>query len=345
MTQSAPNVTPRRARYEGFRSTIKAVGTGERGRRALGFAEARAAIAALLAGEVSPAQAGAFLIAMRLKGETPEELAGFAQGLRDAAAELRPPPGLPLVACAGAYDGVSEAPQLSLAAAAAAAACGTGVVVHCGTTLGPKFGITAADVLGALGGPSSPSPAESEAMLARAGVSVVHAAESLGGWRALAELRDEIGPRGPVHSAEKLVDWFGASRFVVGYTHHPYRDRLLGALSLLGARAAVAVRGVEGSDVLRPGRPVADTIGGPLELPEELGFAIEPAHGAQASAELTRAALAGDADRAVGVAVALSAGVRLFAAGVAQTPLRGASAARAAIGDGRALAVLEALVG
>jgi anthranilate phosphoribosyltransferase len=341
----AGNVTPRRARYEGFRSTIKAVGTGERGRRALSFAEAREAIAALLAGDVSPAQAGAFLIAMRLKGETPEELAGFAQGLRDAAVELHAPPGLPLVAAAGAYDGVGEAPQLSLAAAAAAAACGAGVVVHCGTTLGPKFGITAADVLGALGGPSAPSPAESEAMLARAGVCVVHAAESLAGWRALADLRDEVGPRGPVHSAEKLVDWFGAQRFVVGYTHQPYRERLLGALSLLGALEAIAVRGLEGSDVLRPGRPVADALRGPLELPEELGFAIAPVEGAQASAELTRAVLAGEAERPVEVAVALSAGVRLFAAGVADTPLRGASAARAAIADGRAAAVLEALVG
>jgi anthranilate phosphoribosyltransferase len=342
---NAANVTPRRARYEGFRSTIKAVGTGERGRRALSFAESREAIGALLAGEVSPAQAGAFLIAMRLKGETPEELAGFAQGLRDAATELRPPPGLPLVAAAGAYDWVSEAPQLSLAAAAAAAACGAGVVVHCGTTLGPKFGTTAADVLGALGGRASPTPAESEAMLARAGVSVVHAAEALAGWRALAELRDEVGPRGPVHSAEKLVDWFGAQRFLVGYTHHPYRDRLLGALALLGAREAVAVRGLEGSDVLRPGRPVADSIAGPLELPEELGFAIAPAPGAQASAELTRAVLAGQGDRPVEVAVALSAGVRLLAAGVAPTALSGASAARAAIADGRATAALEALIG
>jgi anthranilate phosphoribosyltransferase len=339
------NVTPRRARYDGFRATIKAVGTGERGRRALSFAEARAAIAALLAGEVSPAQAGAFLIAMRLKGETPEELAGFAQGLRDAAAELRPPPGLRLVACAGAYDGVSEAPQLSLAAGAAAAACGVGVIVHCGTTLGPKFGVTAADVLAALGGPASPAPGESEAMLARAGLTLVHAAEALAGWRALAELRDEVGPRGPVHSAEKLVDWFGASRFVVGYTHHPYRDRLLEALALLGAREAVALRGLEGSDVVRPGRPIAHALDGPLDLPEELGFAIADVDGPEASAAVTRAVLAGEADRAVEVAVALSAGARLFAAGAAETPQRGARAARAAIADGRATAVLEAMVG
>jgi anthranilate phosphoribosyltransferase len=275
----------------------------------------------------------------------PDELAGLAQGLRDAAPELRSPPGLPLVATAGAYDGVSEAPHLSLVAGVTAAACGAGVVMHCGTTLGPKFGLTPARVLGALGGPARPGPAESEAMLARAGVTLVHAAEALPGWAALAELRDEVGPRGPVHSAEKLVDWFGARRFVVGYTHQPYRERLLGALGLLGAQEAVAVRGVEGSDVLRPGRPIADGLAGPLELPEQLGDTIAAAPGAEASAELTRAALAGDAGRVVDAAVTLSAGVRLFAAGVAPTPLRGASAARAAIADGSAAARLEAMIG
>ena len=53
---------------------IKAIGTGPRGSRPLTFGEAREAMAAILAGEVSDAQAGAFLIAMRIKGETPEEL-------------------------------------------------------------------------------------------------------------------------------------------------------------------------------------------------------------------------------------------------------------------------------
>jgi anthranilate phosphoribosyltransferase len=342
---AAAKITPRRARYDGFRSTIKAVGTGERGRRSLSFAEAREAMGALLTGAVTPAQAGAFLIAMRLKGEAPDELAGLAQGLRDAAPELRPPPGPALVATAGPYDGVSEAPHLSLAAGVTAAACGVGIVLHCGGTLGPKFGVTPADVLGALGGPQQPGPAESEAMLGRAGVTLVHAGEALPGWSALAQLRDEVGPRGPVHSAEKLVDWFGAQRFVVGYTHQPYRERLLGALALLGAREAVAVRGLEGSDVVRPGRPVADAVGGPLELPEQPGDAIAPAQGAESSAELTRAALAGEAGRIVEAAVTLSAGVRLFAAGAVPTPLRGAAAARAAIADGSATATLEAMVG
>jgi anthranilate phosphoribosyltransferase len=334
------------SRYDGFRSTIRTVGTGVRGSRALSFEEARGAMALLLLGEVSPAQAGAFLIAMRIKGEEPEELAGMAQSLRDIAPRVWSSSERPLVACAGAYDGVADVPQLSLAAGVTAAACGAGVVMHCGDTLGPKHGTTVADVLAGLGGPARPTLEQSRAMLERCGACVVHAGVALPGWSRLAALRDEIGLRGPVHSAEKLVDWFGARRFVVGHTHGPYAERLVGALSRLGAERAVAVRGLEGSDVMRPGRPVAfSSEGRALELPELLGARLRGSAEAAESAWLTRVVLRGEADDLLAHTVALSAGLRLYAAGLAVDPLRGARMARVALSDGRAAAALEALVG
>jgi anthranilate phosphoribosyltransferase len=334
-----------RSAYPGFRSTIKLVGTGPRGSRDLDFDEARTATAALLAGETTDAQAGAFLVAMRLKGESPEELAGVAQALRDAARPLATATRRPLVACAGAYDGATEAPHLSIAAAAAAAACGAGVVMHCGTALGPKHGVTQADVLAALGGPSRPRPGQSERMLDAAGVALVYTPAVLPGWERLAQLRDEVGVRGPLHAAERLLDPFAARRFVVGFTHSPYSERLLGALARLGAERAAAVRGIEGSDVVRPGRPLAFVPEGRLELPEDVGARVEAAGGAAASAELTRAVLAGEENGAVARAVALSAAVRLQVAGIVPDPRRGVEEARGAVADGRALAALEALVG
>ena len=84
-------------------------------------------------------------------------------------------------------------------------------------------------------------------------------------------LRDEIGLRGPLHSAEKLVDHLGATHFVVGHTHSSYRERLQGALMLLGAQRAITVRGMEGADILRTGRPSASDTQGPIELPETPG--------------------------------------------------------------------------
>lgn len=337
-------VDSRHHRYEGFRQIVKAVGTGERGRRDLTADEAYETGRSLLAGEVSAAQAGAFLLAMRLKGETPGELAGLARALVLGAPALRPPAGADVVVCSGAYDGTASAPALSLAAGVVAAAAGAHVALHCGDCLGPKYGTTPADVLGALGGPLTPSGDDSERMLAASGITVVHAGEVVRGWRDVAVWRDEIGPRGPLHSAEKVIPWFGATRFVVGYTHAPYRERLLGALELVGARHVLVVRGVEGSDIARPGRPIAHGLDGQLELPEQLGDALPKLSGAAASAELTRAVIGGDADRVTTYTVVLSAALRLVVAGLAPTPLRGISQARAAIGDGRAAATLDALL-
>ncbi|MEA2197871.1 MAG: hypothetical protein QOJ25_1922 [Solirubrobacteraceae bacterium] len=344
MTTSSVGASLGHSRYEGFRATIRTVGTGVRGARALTFDEAREAMAAVLAGEVSDTQVGAFLVAMRIKGEQPDELAGMTQALRDVAPTMRPQVDRPLVACAGAYDGTAEAPQLSLAVGVAAAACGAGVVMHCGDTLGPKRGTTVADVLAALGGPARPKLAESRAMLERSGACVVHAGVALPGWSHLAGLRDEIGLRGPVHSAEKLVDWFGAQRFVVGHTHASYAERLVGALERLGAQSAIAVRGLEGSDVMRPGRPTARERAGNLELPELLGARLRSTGGAQESAWLTRVALRAEGDDLLAHTVALSAGVRLYAAGLAPDALSGAREAREALRDGRAAATLSALL-
>lgn len=260
-----------RHRYEGFRQIIKTLGTGPHGNRALAFEEAREAMAALLSGSVSDAQAGAFLIAMRVKGEEPEELAGLAHAMRQARPKVDVHTDRPLVCVAGAYDGVADAPVLSLAVAATAAACGAGIVMHCGDSLGPKYGTTVGEVLAELGGTAEPTLVESAAMLERSGLCVVHAGVALPGWRRLAAIRDQVGVRGPVHSAEKLIDWFGAERFVIGHTHASYAERLVAALTRLGSVRAVAVRGIEGSDVMRPGRPTAFDGRQVLELPELLG--------------------------------------------------------------------------
>jgi anthranilate phosphoribosyltransferase len=355
----APTLPERLGRtgYGGFRAVIKAVGTGPRGSRALTFDEARRATAALLAGEVSPVQAGAFLVAMRIKGETPAELAGMAQALRDAAhrdaahrdaahrnAAGPPAGGRPVVACAGAYDGMVDAPHLSLAAAVLAAAAGARVVVHCGSTLGPKRGTTPADVLAALGGSARPRPAESAAMLERADVALVHAGAAIPGWDALAAVRDEIGLRGPLHSAEKLVDHLGATRFVVGHTHSSYRERIIGALAVLGAQRAVAVRGMEGADIVRAARPSAADGSGPLDIADSPGSVLRGDADPQVSADLTRAIASGDEHGVAAHTTLLSAGVRLYAAGRCDSVGAGAEMAATAVADGRAAATLEALL-
>jgi anthranilate phosphoribosyltransferase len=342
---SAVKPTRGAASYPGFQSTIRAVATGPRGSRNLTFEEAYEAATALLEGTVPPVQAGAFLIGLRVKGEATEELAGFTQALRDRAPRLNARTDLPVVVSSGPYCGVAAAPSLGLAAAACSAGAGVAIATACGRRIGPKHGVTVAEVLEALGGPSEPTPAESEAMLERSGIAVVHTGIALPGWNDLADLRDEIGLRGPFHSAEKLIDWFGARRFVVGHTHGGYSAKLLTSLQRLGAEQAITVRGVEGSDVVRPGRPNAVSFDGPLDLPEQLGTVLRGDPDAEVAAALTRAVLAGD-ERGPGYdAVVLSAAVRLLAGGVARDVSDAIRRARAALEDGRAQAALDALVG
>ncbi|MFL5831145.1 MAG: anthranilate phosphoribosyltransferase [Solirubrobacteraceae bacterium] len=336
----------RRTTYAGFSATLKLVGTGPRGSRDLTFEEARNAVRALMAGAATPAQAGAFLIATRVKGESGAELAGYVEGLREAVDRTVsvPEPGRPVVACAGAYDGCAEAPHLSLAAGVVAAACGAGIVIHCGPPVGPKYGVTPLDVLGELGGRAAVSLAQSAAMLARSGVSVVDTSRAVRGWEPLLAIRNEVGLRGPLHSAEKLIDYFGARRFVVGYTHSPYADRLLEAFRILGAERAIVVRGLEGSDIVRPGRPVARDLAGALELPERLGENITAGGGAAESAALTEAILTGEHSGAERTAVLLSAAVRLFAAGIVRDPRDGLDLADAAVRHGGARRTLAAML-
>jgi len=342
--ETVPSPIRGRSRYEGFRATIKAVGTGRRGWRDLSFEEAREAALALLSGASTDAQAGAFLVAMRIKGETPAEMAGLAQGMRDTAVALECPTARPVVVSGGAYDGVAAGPALSLAAAAGAAGAGAGMVLHCGRRLGPKYGTTPAEVLAELGGPAAPSAADSERMLARSGLTLVYTPHLMPGWDRLADVRDDVGVRGPLHSAERLIDWFGARRFVATYTHGQYADLLLEALRLLGAHRTVASRGIEGSDVLRPGKPTARCPEGELDLPAQPGLGLDGDPGPEASAEATWAVLSGAGDPAAARAVCLSAGVALWVAGLARHPRAGVAEAEEALRDGRAARSLDAML-
>ena len=117
-------------------------------------------------------------------------------------------------------------------------------------------------------GPSRRSP--SRCSTARASRSCTPARRSPAGTRSPA-CATRSACAGRCTRAEKLVDHLGATHFVVGHTHSSYRERLQGALTLLGAQRAITVRGMEGADVLRTGRPSASDTPGPMELPETPG--------------------------------------------------------------------------
>jgi len=90
MEQAASHRPPEAAPFERMRAYLRAIGQGPKHCRDLSREEARDAMALVLSGEATPAQAGAFLLLERFKGESPEELAGFADAVRASARLIRP---------------------------------------------------------------------------------------------------------------------------------------------------------------------------------------------------------------------------------------------------------------
>src|SRR5262245_14497884 len=109
---------------------IKHVGRGARLARDLDRDEAREAMRRIVASEVDPVQIGGFLIAQRMKGESPEELAGFAEGMRSAVPPVKAPPGQAVVDVDLHADGREGRPCVTPAAACLAAAAGARVLVR-----------------------------------------------------------------------------------------------------------------------------------------------------------------------------------------------------------------------
>jgi anthranilate phosphoribosyltransferase len=316
--------------YPGFQAFIKRVATGPRGNVDLTLDEAAEAFGSVLDGRVTPAQAAAFLVAMRLKGETAAELAGFARALRERCATQSASSDRPLVTCAGGYDGNVRNPNLSLAAAATAAACGAGVVLHSGPRLGPKHGANVAAVLIELGGAAELHPARSARVLERTGIGFFWTPKLCPPWERLRPLRGEVGVRTPLSAVEKLLAPVGGSAFVVGLTHC----------------------GQEGSDFVSSSHPRALELEGSTVAPlPDLGpgsavAAPREYAGAEGSAALTSRALdrreAGGAD--LHAVVAFNTALRLRAAGVCASLRQGIGRACEALREGHAARTLAEFV-
>ena len=148
---------------------IKKVATGKQLSRNLTEEEAREILSRILAEKTTPAQNGAFFAAMRMKGETAEELAGFTRALRETATLIRPD--VPFLVDLGyPYDGKLRSDLVIVGAAFVAAACGVSVMLHGARQVPPKRGRTPEELLEALGLPVDLTPQESAVFLEQTGI-------------------------------------------------------------------------------------------------------------------------------------------------------------------------------
>jgi anthranilate phosphoribosyltransferase len=319
---------------------IKAVGAGAKRARALSREEAREAMALVAGGAAAPVQVGALLLALRMKGETADELAGFADALAPHTRAIAAPDGA--LDVDGHGDGHQGVPSLLPAAACAAAACGVPVCLGVdGASPFARHGLDGALAALGLGGALSPERAARD--LARAGFAAWDLALACPPLAALMALRPLLGVRSVAQTLAKLVSPTGAARRLVGIVHAPYLEPTAAALGRLGVARGLAVQALGGLPEARPGR-IARVAWSSLPRATSVDlrpFAADdaPPFSADAAAA-NRAALDGAAPFAR--AAAATAALMLHAA-TAADPVAAAEDALAALASGRARAVAERL--
>ena len=282
---------------------LRDIGRGKDGARALTREQSADLMAQLLDGRVSDVEAGAFAIAMRIKGETPEELAGFMDAVARRLLPLPAPPAAGAVVLPS-YNGARKLPNLVPLLALQLAREGLPVLVH-GLEEDPGR-ITTAAVFSALDLPPVRDAAGVAARWA-AGMPAFIATDDLHPSLArVLALRRLIGLRNPAHSLAKLLPALGRQRSVVRVVNHTHPEYAasLGRFLALTQATAMLMRGTEGepvADARRCPKLTAfldgveqsalsvDAQGGSLQSVPELPAAID----AGSTAAYTRAVMAG----------------------------------------------------
>ena len=236
---------------------IKEIGRGARGARNLSRDQATLLFGAMLDGQVEDLLLGAIVLALRVKGESLEELLGFAAALKARTHTLTPPPG-PRLVLLPALNGARKLLNLMPLLALHLAAHGVPVLVHGRSDFGAARGDSFA-LLAALGHPMCASAEEAEARLATHHLAVLPSALLCPGLDALLGLRPRLGLRNSAHTLVKLLDPApGRSVRVAAVTHGEFLQRLAEALPLLTAAeggAAMLLKGCEGEAYPHPRRP------------------------------------------------------------------------------------------
>ncbi|MEZ5707249.1 MAG: DNA-binding protein YbiB [Burkholderiaceae bacterium] len=225
----------------GISHYIKEIGRGKDGARALTRAQAADLMGQVLDGTVSDLEMGAFCIAMRIKGETDQEMAGFLDATDQRLAKL--PDNQRTTVVLPSYNGARKLPVLTPLLALLLARQGAPVLVH-GTPTEDRR-VSSQAVFAALG----IGPVASAVPLPAGQVAFVPTEELCPGLKRLLDVRRAVGLRNPGHSLVKLMSPCAGHALIVGsYTHPEYADSMAATFALTGAHA-VLLRGTEGEPV------------------------------------------------------------------------------------------------
>jgi anthranilate phosphoribosyltransferase len=235
---------------------IKEIGRGQKGARSISRDDARSLYAAMLDGRVPDIELGALLLAMRIKGESVDELAGFMEAGRASFAHLPAPAGRFAPVLVPSYNGSRKLPNLTPLMVGLLAREGVPVLVH-GVTSDPGR-ITTAEIFGALGWPLVASSREAAAEMAQGRPCFIPIDQLAPKMAKQLALRRVLGVRNSTHTLVKILQPFdGPALRLVSYTHPEYLE-LLGEYFTQAAPAgqgdAFLMRGTEGETVANPHR-------------------------------------------------------------------------------------------
>jgi anthranilate phosphoribosyltransferase len=319
--------------------------------RDLSRTDARAVMNEVMAGDATPAQIGGLLVALRLKGETVDEIAGCAEAMREHVLAVRPSRD-DLVDTAGTGGDGARTINISTAAALVAAAAGAGVAKHGNRAVSSACG--SADVLEALGFRLELPPARIERSVDELGFGFLFAPTHHPAMRHAAPVRRELAARTVFNVLGPLTNPADARAQVVGVYEASLVRTIAEVLAQLGARRAFVVHGAGGIDELSPAGPnlvceVRDGAVHECEIdPLELGVSrCDPGElrggSPDENADAIRAIFAGE-DGGRRSAVLLNAAGAISAAGHARDLREGLALAAEAVDTGAAAAKLEELI-
>ena len=320
-------------------------------KRDLTSVQAGAALAEILQGRASPAQMAAFMIALRMKGETVEEMSGMLATLLAFAEPVPLPPGLDVVDTCGTGCDRSHTINVSTIAALIVAGAGAPVCKHGNRAASSSCG--SADVLEALGVAIDIGPESVARCVEEAGMGFCFAPRFHSALRHAGPTRRELGVPTVFNFLGPMANPAGARRQVLGVSDPAMAEKVVGVLEANGAVHALVVYGHDGLDEL-----TLTTTSTVLELRDggvrtyvvdPVALGLEPVDlaalrgdDALTNADLTRRVLDGEPGPRREFAL-LNAAAGIVAAGRAVDLVEGLAAAAAAVDDGRAAGVLVRL--
>jgi len=319
-------------------------------RRDLSEGEAADVMRGIMTGEASPAQIGAFLASLRMKGETVDEVTGMARVMREHALRVETD-GIVVDTCGTGGD-ASGTFNVSTAAAFVVAGAGAKVAKHGNRAM--SSGCGSADVLEALGARIDLDPGQVAQCLERTGIGFMFAQVFHPAMKYVAPARREIGIRTVFNILGPLTNPAGARYQLLGVARAELAPMIAAVLARLGTHHALVVHGDGGLDELSlTGEShVHEVKDGDIReyyvSPEELGLSRAPLEAVKGgtpeeNAARLRAVLGGERGPVRDI-VALNAAAALVAADMAPELEPGVRMAEAAIDSGAAKSKLEAFV-